>query len=415
MVCGHWGGTVHVRWRIALLLCVVTTINYLDRQALAVTAPVVVRDFGLSNTLFGAINSAFLFAYALGHVALGPVIDRLGTRRALAWAVGAWSAVGALHALARGPASLFGLRTALGFVEATNFPAAVKAIAEWFPLEERTLAVGIVTVGPGLGAVIAPPLLGWITMRWGWPWAFVVPGLIGFAWLVVWLRVYGRAPPPEALPSAEPAAVRPLPLGALRRRAGIGLLLSRFANDGAFYFFVTWLPLYLVQARGFDLRGIAAFAWIPYLFADVGSLVGGWAGRTLIGRGLRVGTARQALIWAGAIAVTAVVPAASTPRADVALGLIAVAMFAIQFKAASLFALPADLFAARQVGAAWGWFGAVGSLGGMLFVAAAGWMADHYAYTQVFWAVGVTQLLSAALASLALRAAGRDAVAQAAK
>ena len=155
-----------IRWQIAILLCLITTINYVDRQALAVAAPVIVEKFSLSNTEFGLISSGFLFAYAIGQMLIGPVVDRLGTKRSFRFAVIAWSIAGMLHAAGRGFWSFFSLRTLLGLTESMNFPAAVKAVAEWFPRSERSLAVGIVTMGPGLGALISPPLLArfWITI-----------------------------------------------------------------------------------------------------------------------------------------------------------------------------------------------------------------------------------------------------------
>ena len=149
-----------MRWRIALMLCVITTINYLDRQALSIAAPSLMKEFSISNTQYGWITSAFLFTYALGQLLSGPIIDRLGTKRGFNLAVVVWSVAGILHVLGRGFMSFFSLRGLLGFGEAANFPAALKAIAEWFPRAERSMAVGILTVGPGLGAVLSPPLAG---------------------------------------------------------------------------------------------------------------------------------------------------------------------------------------------------------------------------------------------------------------
>lgn len=410
MLLGNPGRRLALRWWIAILLCLITTINYLDRQALAVAGPVLIERFQLSNTEFGLINSAFLLAYALGHLAAGPLIDRVGTRRAFSIAVLAWSIVGMAHAAGRGFLGFLGLRALLGLTESANFPAAIKAVAEWFPRAERSLAVGIVTVGPGLGAVLAPPLLGGLVATTGWQSAFLVPGAIGLLWLWIWQRWYRlpeehpRLQPEERvliLAEREQAGDRPGGgswrelAGYLRYREVWGLVLSRFANDGGFYFFIAWLPTYLAQARGFDIREIAAFAWLPFLAADAGSLAGGWACRQLMAAGMSVDQARKRLIWAGALVVPLTLPAVSVDSASLALGLIAVAMFAIQFKAANLFALPIDLFASTRTGSIWGLFGAVGSLGGMAFVALAGWTSEHLAYAPVFWAVGVTQLLSA--------------------
>ena len=172
-----------VRWRLAIMLCVITTINYLDRQALSIAAPSLMEEFSISNTQYGWITSAFLFTYALGQLLSGPIIDRLGTKKGFNLAVVLWSIAGILHALGRGFFSFFSLRGLLGFGEAANFPAALKAIAEWFPRAERSMAVGILTVGPGLGAVLSPPLLGVIIYFLGWRAAFIIPGLLGFVWV----------------------------------------------------------------------------------------------------------------------------------------------------------------------------------------------------------------------------------------
>ena len=405
-----------MRWQIAILLCLITTVNYVDRQAFAVAGPVIVEEFSISNTEFGFIVSAFLFAYAIGHIVAGPLIDRLGTKRALGLAVIAWSLAGMACAAGRGFWSFLSFRSLLGFAESANFPAALKAIAEWFPSNERSMAVGIVTLGPGLGALISPPLLGWLILSFGWPWAFLVPGFAGFVWLWIWQRYYHRpadhpgldqaeaaliaAGQNETTPAADEPAGQSIPIPELlRHRQMWGMMLSRFCNDGAFYFYVSWLPLYLAQARGFDIKQIAIFAWIPFLAADLGSLAGGWAGKRLIDGGLSLDRSRKLLIWAGALTVLLTLPAVRVDSPYVAIGLIGLAMFAIQGKAANLFALPADVYPAGAVGTTWGLFGAVGAFGGMFFNAAVGAIVDDFGYAPVFVAVGATQLLSAVFVS----------------
>jgi ACS family hexuronate transporter-like MFS transporter len=409
-----------IRWQIAILLCLITTINYVDRQALAVAAPIVVERFALSNTEFGLITSAFLFAYALGQLLVGPVVDRLGTKRSFGFAVVAWSIAGILHAAGRGFWSFFSLRALLGLTESMNFPAAVKAVAEWFPRSERSLAVGIVTMGPGLGALISPPLLGWLIIAFGWQWAFIVPGAAGFLWLAVWRWRFDHPGTHPGLSAGEralilddhaaeladaPAAEARRPglrgvLRFLRYREVWGLMLSRFVGDGAFYFFVSWLPLYLAQERGFDIKAIAIFAIVPYLAADIGSLFGGWLGTRLIKRGLTVNASRKWVIWLGALLVPCALPAVFVASAGAAIALIGVAMFAIQVKSSNLFTVPADLFPARDVATIWGMFGAVGSFGGMLFVALAGWVSEQYSYAPIFAAVAVMHIVSAAIVML---------------
>ena len=398
-----------MRWRIALMLCLITTINYLDRQALSIAAPSLMEEFSISNTQYGWITSAFLFTYALGQLLTGPLIDRLGTKKGFTLAVVVWSIAGMFHALGRGFVSFFSLRGLLGFGEAANFPAALKAIAEWFPRAERSMAVGILTVGPGLGAVLSPPLLGLIIYTLGWQAAFIIPGIMGFIWVWWWQRMYHSPEEHPTLTRRELELIlsgreesteggpRPRLRDFLRYREVWGLMLSRFVSDGAFYFFVFWLPPYLASERGFNIIEIGLFAWIPFLAADAGSLAGGWSGQALIRRGMSVNAARKWVIWVGALMVPLALPAATADSPGLAIALIAGAMFAIQVKASSLFALPADLFPARDVATVWGLYGAVGSFGGMAFNAMVGWTIDHYSYLAVFATVAVMHIVSAAL------------------
>jgi ACS family hexuronate transporter-like MFS transporter len=396
------------RWRIAILLCLITTINYIDRQALTVAAPYLMDEFAISNAEYGLITSGFLFAYGLGQLLCGPLIDRLGTKRAFSFAVVAWSVAGMLHALGRGFLGFFSARILLGLTEAANFPAATKAIAEWFPRSERSLAVGIFTMGPGLGALIAPPLIAVIIIYLGWQAAFLIPGALGFVWLFLWHRWFYL---PQDHPNVSAAELRfieadtelePAPAQrpwywALRYREVWGLMISRFVSDGAFYFFVFWLPLYLSNERGFDLQAIAMFAWIPFLAVDIGGITGGYIGKILIDRGMSLDKSRKLVIWIGALLVLAAMPAAGTESAGLALFLIAVAMFAIQFKASSMFTLPADLFPSRDVATIWGLYGAVGSFGGMAFSALAGWTIDRYSWAPLFAAAACMHIVSALL------------------
>jgi len=401
---------VPVRWQIAALLCLITAINYLDRQAFAVAGPVIVDLFELSNTQFGAISSAFLLAYGIGQLITGPLVDRFGTKRSFRFAVIAWSIAGLLHAAGRGFWSFWSLRALLGATEAMNLPAAIKAVAEWFPQAERSMAVGVVTAGIGLGAIIAPPLLVWLIVSFGWQWAFIVPGAAGFIWLAAWNALYDSPEKHTGITESErelilagrdssSEAVRAVSwtgfIRFLEYREVWGLMLSRLVSDGAFYFFVAWLPLYLTQERGFDLQALAFSVFIPFVAADLGSLFGGWLGTRLIRAGWSVDRARKSIIWVSALMVPCALLAALTDSPDIAIGLIGVAMFAIQMKASSHFTIPADLFPAQDVATIWGLFGAVGSLGGFLFVAATGWVTEHYSYTPIFAAVGVMHIVSA--------------------
>jgi ACS family hexuronate transporter-like MFS transporter len=403
-----------LRWLIATLLLLATTINYVDRQAISVAAPVIGKQLGFSATDYSYIVFSFLLAYSIMQVVAGGLIDRIGTRLGFAIAIGGWSLANMAHALGGSVLGFSALRFALGAFEAANYPAALKAIAEWFPRSERSSAVGLVNVGPGLGAVLAPPLVSWFIVVWGWREAFVVTGLFGFVWLGFWLWLY--RPPGEhpRLGEAEARHIRggagsgdatpAVPWTVLLRDARLwGLMLARFSSDGAFYFFVFWLPKYLAEVRGFDIVQIGALAWIPFLAADLGSLAGGWAGTRLMRGGVSLDASRKLVIWIGALLAAVALPAAGAPTPLAALGLIAVAMFGIQVKSSSLFTLPADLYPMRSVALAWGFTGAAGSAGGMLFQLYIGRMVDAVGYTPVFVAASGMHLVSAACVMLFVR------------
>lgn len=405
------------RWRIAILLCLITTINYIDRQALTMTAPILKDLFAISESQYGIITSGFLFAYGLGQLLCGPIIDRLGTKKSFSLAVVVWSIATMLHALGRGFLSFFSFRVLLGLAEAANFPLATKAAAEWFPRSERALAVGIFTMGPGLGAIIAPPLIvgtPWtpgIVDLWGWQAAFLIPGAIGFLWLFLWWKWFYLPQDHPTLPTAERELIlAEVETGAddasrswywaLRYKEVWGLMISRFVSDGAFYFFVFWLPLYLSEARGMNLRDIGLFAVITFGAADIGSLVGGYTGKKLMDGGMSLDRARKLVIWVGALLVLAAMPAATTESAWLAIGLIAIAMFAIQFKASSMFTLPADLFPSRDVGTIWGLYGAIGSFGGAAFGYITGVVVENFSWTPVFVAAACMHIFSAILINI---------------
>ena len=419
------------RWWVALMLCAVTLIGYVDRLALSVAAPVLRREFGFTNEQYGFITFAFLATYAAGQLLLGPVIDRLGSKRSLSLAVFWWSVASCLHAFARGVGGFFAARAFLGFTEAANLPAAYKVVAEWFPRAERSMASGLITAGIGLGAIVAPPLIAFLIGAFdalharglaptpGWQAAFIVPGVLGLAWVWAWRRWFHLPEQDPAIsaderalvlaernaPALEKAAGRPF--GEEMRayfgqvvhwfgyRETWGLTLARFTGDGAFYFLAFWIPNYLSDVRGFGLREIAWAAAIPFVFADLGSLAGGYAGQRLVRSGWSVDASRKTLIWVGALLVPLALPAVYVDSAALAVVLMGVGIFGIQVKAASLFAVPADIFPANAVATVWGASGAAGSLAAAFSQPVIGWTIDRYSYEPVFVAVALMHIVSA--------------------
>jgi len=395
-----------IRWRIAILLAVITTINYIDRSVFGVVAPVVRKLYEIGDADYGIITSGFLFAYGIGQLLSGPVIDRFGTKRAFGLAALLWSLSTMLHSLGRGLWSFFAMRVTLGLAEAANFPAATKAVAQWFPAKERSTAVGIVMLGAGAGAIITPPLTVWIMETMGWRWAFVIPGALGFVWVILWQRWFHLPEDHPTISDSErqlilaersPQVAKQSWTSLLRYKEFWGLLIARVVSDFPFYFFLFWLPQYLIDARGFDLRGIALFAWLPWVAADLGALTGGSLSSWLVSKGKSINFARKAVIWLGATMVLVTIPAVQAENSYVALGLICFGLFAIQIKGSVFFTLPTDLFPAGKVATVWGVFGAVGSLGGSLLGILAGYMIQTSGYSNVFYMIAFLHLLSALL------------------
>ncbi len=393
-----------IRWRIAILLAVITTINYIDRSVFGVVAPVVRELFTINDADYGFITSGFLLAYGIGQLVSGPIIDKIGTKRAFGLAALLWSLSTMLHSLGRGLWSFFAMRVTLGLAEAANFPAATKAVAQWFPAKERSTAVGIVMLGAGAGAIITPPLTVWIIETMGWRWAFVIPGALGIAWVILWQRWFHLPEDHPTISAQErqmilanrsPQIAKESWTSLLQYKEFWGLLAARLVSDFPFYFFLFWLPQYLIDARGFDLRGIAMFAWLPWIAADLGALTGGSLSSWLVARGKSINFARKAVIWLGATMVLVTIPAVQAENSYTALALICFGLFAIQIKGSVFFTLPTDLFPAGKVATVWGIFGAVGSLGGSLLGILAGYMIQSSGYDSVFFMIAFLHLLSA--------------------
>jgi ACS family hexuronate transporter-like MFS transporter len=405
----------NLRWIIAGMLLLATTINYIDRQAISVAAPVISEEFNFSATDYSWIVSSFLLAYAVMQLVAGGLVDRVGARLGFSVAIVGWSIANMLHAFGTSVLSFSFYRFLLGAFEAANYPAALKVIAQWFPRSQRSTAVGILNVGPGLGAILAPPLIAWLILTVGWRLSFVITGAIGFFWLIAWRKLYFPPASHPRLSASEaqliregtgepPVAGQRIPLGnLLRRRVMWGLILGRLTSDAAFYTFVFWLPKYLADERGFDIAQIGMFAWIPFLAADAGSLAGGWGGSRLIRAGLSLDASRKLMMWVGAAIVPLALPALWVGSPYLALFFIAWAMFGIQVKSAVQFTLPADLFAAKDVGFTWGISGAAGSLGAMAFMRMVGWLIDHLSYEPVFVIVSAMHFVSAAIIVILIR------------
>jgi ACS family hexuronate transporter-like MFS transporter len=380
------------RWLLLSLLFLSTAINYIDRQALAVVLPRLRDDLGITSVQYGGITTVFLIAYTLAQLASGVVIDRIGSRLGFALCVSIWSLAAAGHAFAAGAASLAALRFLLGMSEAGNWPAGAKVVAEWFPKERRAFAMGVFDGGSAVGAVVAPPIVALVAFHWGWREAFVVAGAFGVLWVAAWLAVYRL--PGDAAPvvEAQPRGLRTDLRRLLRRRALLGLMLTRMAATPVWWFYVFWLPDYLSKDRGFSLKEIALFGWIPFLAVDVGKVVGGGLSDRLLASGWSTTLARKGVMGLGVLAIMGGAQVVEADTGAGALAWVSVATFGFGMWSANILALHADLFPAATMATAIGATGTAASLGGAAFIYATGWIVETRGYGPAFWVAGMAPL-----------------------
>jgi ACS family hexuronate transporter-like MFS transporter len=370
-----------------------TAINYLDRQTLSVAAPVLREQFHMSNVEYSRVVFAFLLAYTLSNGISGAVIDRLGTKVGYALCMAWWSVAALLHGFATGGLSLGIFRFLLGIGEAGNWPAGVKVATEWFPEHERALASGIFNSGSALGAILAPPIVAWILLRYGWPSAFVAVGAVGLVWLLFWLPAYQmpHAPPVEFEAPAIPIRVL------VRMRVVLAFTLSKIFLDPVWYFYIFWFPEYLKRARGFDTADIGKYSWIPFAVAGAGNFLGGGLSGWMLRRGASVTVARKGTVTFFAVLMTSAIGVVLVPQAWLAIALVSIAMLGYTGSLANMLALPGDVFPKNAVASVYGLASMGSGFGGMLFTLITGWVVDHYSYTPVFIGFGLLPLICATI------------------
>jgi MFS transporter, ACS family, hexuronate transporter len=377
------------RWGIAILLFLSTVINYIDRQTLSVLAPTLTKELGISDQQYSNVLTAFLAAYTVMYVGSGFIVDRWGTRRSLSVFMVWWSTANMLHALVRGPWSLGAFRFLLGAGESGNFMAAFKGVSEWYAPKDRAFINGLIQAGASVGAVIAPPVITVLAFHYGWRFAFVATGALGIVWLVPWLLVTRHA---EALP--VPAGPPRRWQETLRYRQTWGLLAARFLSDPVWWFYLFWLPKYLVDQRGFTVAEMGMLAWMPYLTADAGSLAGGWLSGQLIRRGWKPVDARLAWMLPFAALMPLSMAVGFVESRTVSLALICVVTFAHMGWKTNQATLTNDIYPREVVGTVAGLLAFGNGLGGTLFTALTGWMVVQFSYASVFVLMGLLHPIS---------------------
>ncbi len=370
------------------LLLAITIINFVDRQSLSIVAPILRESLHLTNADYGIIVGAFQMGMMLGEFPMGWLMDRRGVRFGLSFAVLWWSFANAMHAFGRSMAQFSLLRFWLGTGECGNYSGGLKVVSQWFPVKERALAVGIFNGGSMIGSIVAPPLLVAVTLAYGWHAAFVLPSLLGFVWVAVWLRFYRTPPPDPAV--REPDA--PANARLLTMRRTWALMLCRFLVGPVVQFYIYWLPEYLYRERGLSLKAIGAFAWIPFLFGDIGSIGGGLVAALLLRRSFGVLATRRITMGFGAFCCLFSIAVARARTAEGAIFWICVVLLGHTFLSANMFAAISDLFPGNAVGRVTALTGIAGGLSGMLFPFLTGSLVDRFSYAPVFWLTAIMPL-----------------------
>ncbi len=409
-----------LRWWLAGLLMTITIINYIDRSALGVAAPSMMKDLNIDVAYYGLwVVGAFQVVYGVSQFFAGRVIDWLNIRVGYSVALGFWSLAQVLTGLASGGRSLAVFRGMLGMGEAGNFPGAIKTVSQWFPPKERTIATGILNIGSGVGSFIAPFLTVWLILTYHWRAAFVVTGVIGFLWVAVWLLAY-RSPDKhpwmskkeldyirsgeEQLKIAEEPKEKGTYKLVLPQRNFWALAFARFLSEPAWQFFTYFIPIYLTSVRGFSMKQVAWSAAVPFIAADLGCLFGGFLSPYFIKKGIPVIRARKLAVTIPAVTMIAAVFIGVVQSAELAVVFFSIGAFSHQAISSTLLTLPADLFPKRTVATANGMSGMAGYAGGILFTWITGQVARTIGYGPLFVGIAFFDVVGALFLWAMLRA-----------
>ena len=421
MLTKLWG----LRWWMMGLLMLGSIINYLTRATLAVAAPSVLKDLNITTQQYSWILSAFQFAIMLQPLC-GYVMDSVGLKVGFAIFAIAWSFVSMAHGLANSWQTLFGLRALLGFAEGSANPAGMKATSEWFPAAERGLAGGFFNMGASLGSMLAAPLVAWAILTHSWQFAFVLTGVIGLAWVALWLVFYQSPSKHKALSPEERDYIlsgqeshlagegKPSFRTILGQRNFWGIAIPRFLADPTWGTLTFWLPLYLTTVRGFDLKQIAMFAWLPFLAADLGCMFGGTISIALQKRGVGLINARRRAFTVGALLMMGVAFVGTVDSPYVAVALLSLAGFAHQTLSVTVITMASDLFKRNEVATVAGMAGTCGNAGVLVFSLLMGALVTRIGYAPFFIGLAALDLLGAALLWTLVRERRPDTVAAAA-
>ena len=400
------------RWWIAGLLAVITAINYLDRQNFPLVYAEINKVIPISDSQFGFLNGLFLFMYGTMYAVGGRIVDKAGSKIGYALMAAWWSVANIFHSFISSITGLSICRFFLGAGEGGGFPASAKVVSEWFPKKERSYAIGIFNTGSSIGAIIAPLLVLFIINSFGsWRWTFAIFGILGLIWVVFWLKFFNKPEESKFITENEKRYIldeiaanegqnqniqktKVAWSKLLKLRKLWGLLIIKFLTDSAWFFFIFWLPKYLYDVRGLDVKGIGTYAWIPFAFAAVGSFIGGWLSSYLIKKHVSLDLSRKIALGISAALLPVSLLITSTSSLILAIFFFGLAMMGHQFWSTIVQTLPVDIFPSKIVGTVAGLMGCIGTYGAMIFTLIIGILIQHEGYTPAFIISGILHPVS---------------------
>lgn len=380
----------NVRWLIVFMLFIATGLSFLDRQVLSIAIIKIQQEFRITDVQYGLINTSFLISYAIMFTLGGWLIDRVGGKLGLALSVGLWSVANSLHAVMTTFSQLLTFRFLLGVGEGGCFPGAAWTVYRWFDKEERALANGIAIGGSAIGAVVAPPLTIWLSANYGWRGGFLIPGLIGVAWVIAWLLIPWKRENIVRDTAIELAPKETVPLlTLLKQRATWVFIIIRFLLDPVFYFMMFWIPKYLSSVRNVSFDEIGRLFWIPFLALGVANVLGGWFSGQLIARNYSINKARKTVMGIAALLTLAAPAIEWVSSVNVAVGLMAVFMFAHGFWITNYITSISDMFGQKATSTVVGLSGTAGAISGLLLNPLMGVVIQNYSYRPLWIASGL--------------------------
>lgn len=382
--------TKNLRWLIVFLLFIATGLSFLDRQVLSIAIIKIQQEFHITDVQYGMVNTSFLISYALMFTLGGWLIDRVGGKLGLAISVGVWSVANSLHAVMNSFTQLLTFRFFLGMGEGGCFPGAAWTVYRWFDKEERALANGIAIGGSAIGAVVAPPLTIWLSTNYGWRGGFLIPGLLGIAWVIVWLLTPWKKENMAETPQLEPGPQETISLlELLKKRPTWVFIIIRFLLDPVFYFMMFWIPKYLSSVRNVSFDQIGKLFWIPFLALGIANILGGWFSGQLIAHQYTINKARKTVMGIAAV-LTLSAPAISwVSSVEVAVALMAVFMFAHGFWITNYITSISDMFGQKATSTVVGLSGTAGAVSSLLLNPLMGVVIQRYSYTPLWIASGL--------------------------